>query len=127
MLLFLSCSKKDTTLSNPPDLLLIVKSRTNQTYSGYMNFPQYHNLTTNNYSSKNQFPAFFSAFSDSAEYTLENTVNRKEFYFSIKYSKTWVENEHSEFQYIKFSEFKFTNVNFDSIKFINNELWLYCE
>lgn len=122
-----SCKKESTSESNLPDLTIVIKSKNNDSYYAFMNYPRYYSLNDVNINEKNTFPVYFSIQSDSSEYTIKSITNRKEYYFSLKCNHRIVEDYSKRNQFIQFFNISVTDCSADSFKLINDELWLYCD
>jgi hypothetical protein len=124
--LLVSCYNKPF-YQEPIDLVFRVKSTSNVDYQIseiYPNTPRSKNIKID---SVNAYYPNFDINYDSAFYVVKNTVNRKQFYFSLKYKYKVFEDINSADVNIRFYDFLPKNLSLDSVNLVKNELWLYCE
>jgi hypothetical protein len=124
--LLVSCYNKPFH-QEPIDLLFRIKSTSNVDYQIseiYPNTPRSKNLKLD---SVNAYYPNFDVNYDSAFYVVKNTVNRRQFYFSLKYKYKVVEDLDKADVSVRFYDFLLRNLSLDSVNLVKDELWLFCE
>lgn len=84
------------------------------------------NLTFSFYELNTYIPNFSTEY-DTVEIMAKNYDNFKEYYFGLNFKSRVIDNTEKGEARVEFYDFNYQNINFDSIKYIDNVLWLYCE
>ena len=123
-MVFNSCYKSNIQ-ERIPSIKFKLVSMSNKNYSFFSKKPT-TNLTFSFDDINTYIPSFSTEF-DTVEIMAKNFDNFKEFYFKLNFKSRIIDNTEKGEARVEFYDFNHENINFDSIKYINNILWLYCE
>lgn len=136
VLMCLGCYKKPF-YNTPTNIVFKVISKSSNRYLPKIAYPNFssdvslwdsYDEDTSYLNGFNTFKPRFSIKYDSMFYIINNTVTRKNYYFSLTYDGYTISENYDEANVrIDFYGFKVYNKNCDSVKLINNEVWIYCE
>lgn len=124
LVVFISCYKSNKQ-ERIPSIKFKLVSMSNKNYSFFSKKPT-TNLTFS-FDDINTYIPNFSTEYDTVEIMAKNLDNFKEYYFRLNFKSRIIDNTEKGEARVEFYDFNHENINFDSIKYINNILWLYCE